>query len=91
MQDSPKTHGLRPLRPVSRRTALRYGAAASALTGLGAASAAIGSPTAAAAAPMLIDYAAHQIPAEHIKAAGYAGVVNYVSMSRPGTNFGAKP
>ena len=91
MQDSPETLGLRPSRPVSRRNALRYAAAASALAGLGTGSAALGSPTAAAATPMLIDYAAHQIPAEHIKAAGYAGVVNYVSLSRPGTNFGAKP
>ena len=90
MQDSPETFGLRPSRPVSRRDALRFAAAASAVAGLGAAAAA-GSPTAAAAAPQLIDYAAHQIPAEHIRAAGYAGVVNYVSLSRPGTNFGAKP
>ncbi|CAN5411798.1 DUF1906 domain-containing protein [soil metagenome] len=91
MPHPPETLGPRPLRPVSRRDALRYAAAASALTGLSAGSAALGSPTAAAATPMLIDYAAHQIPAEHIKAAGYAGVVNYVSLSRPGTNFGAKP
>lgn len=91
MQDSPETLGLRSRRPVSRRDALRLAAAASALAGTGAAAAAAGSPTAAAAAPQLIDFAAHQIPAEHIRAAGYAGVVNYVSMSRPGTNFGAKP
>lgn len=58
------------------------------MVGLGAAAT---SPSASAAGPLLIDYAAHQIPAEHIRAAGYAGVVNYVSMSRPGTNFGAKP
>jgi hypothetical protein len=78
------------LRPASRRDALRYAAAAS-LAGLGAAAAGAGSPPAAAAASRLIDYAAHQIPAHHIRAAGYAGVVNYVSMSRPGTSFGAKP
>ena len=41
--------------------------------------------------PAGIDFAAAQIPAEHIKAAGYAGVVNYVSLSRPGSTFGAKP
>ena len=40
---------------------------------------------------MLIDYAMRQIPAADIRAAGYAGVVNYVSLSRPGSNFGAKP
>ena len=91
MQDLPETCGPKPSRSVSRRDALRYAAAASALAGLGAASAGAGSPAAAAAAPKLIDFAAHQIPAPHIRAAGYSGVVNYVSMSRPGTNFGAKP
>ena len=40
---------------------------------------------------MLIDYAMRQIPAADIRAAGYAGVINYVSLSRPGSNFGAKP
>ena len=76
---------------VSRRDALRYGTAASALAGLGLASASAGAPEAAAAAPMLIDYAMSQIPAADIRAAGYAGVINYVSLSRPGSNFGAKP
>ena len=77
------------LRTVSRRDALRYAAA---LAGLGATSVACGMPTAAAAAPpQLIDFAAHQIPAQQIRAAGYSGVVNYVSMSRPGSSFGAKP
>ncbi|OBH53361.1 twin-arginine translocation pathway [Mycobacterium colombiense] len=74
---------------VSRRDALRYAAA---LAGLGAASIACGMPTAVAAAPpQLIDFAARQIPAQQIRAAGYSGVVNYVSMSRPGSSFGAKP
>ena len=59
--------------------------------GLAAASATVGVPAASAAAPQLIDYAMRQIPAEHIRAAGYAGVINYVSLSRPGANFGAKP
>src|SRR6201996_5841286 len=76
------------LRTVSRRDALRYAAA---FAGLGAASA-CGMPTAAAAAPpQLIDFAARQIPAQQIRAAGYRGVVNYVSESRPGSSFGAKP
>ncbi|CQD14958.1 twin-arginine translocation pathway [Mycobacterium lentiflavum] len=76
-------------RVVSRRDALRYAAA---VAGLGAASVACGLPTAAATAPpQLIDFAAHQIPAQQIRAAGYSGVVNYVSMSRPGSSFGAKP
>lgn len=78
-----------PSRTVSRRDALRYAAT---LAGLGAASVACGMPTATAAAPpQLIDFAAHQIPAQQIRAAGYSGVVNYVSLSRPGSSFGAKP
>ena len=76
------------LRTVCRRYALRY---ASALAGLGATSVGCGMPTAAAAAPQLIDFAARQIPAQHIRAAGYSGVVSYVSVSRPGSSFGAKP
>lgn len=61
----------------------------SALPGFYAASAAV--PAAAAASPKLIDFAMHQIPAEQIRAAGYSGVINYVSLSRPGSSFGAKP
>lgn len=91
MQDSAVTPGLRRQRPVSRRDALRYATAASALGGLGAASASLGTPEAVAASSQLIDYAMRQIPAADIRAAGYAGVINYVSLSRPGSNFGAKP
>ena len=83
MQDLPGTTSLRQSRPVSRRDALRYATAVSALAGLGAASVGFGTP-AAAAAPQLIDFAMRQIPAQHIRAAGYSGVVNYVSLSRPG-------
>ena len=91
MQDLPGTTSRRRSRPVSRRDALRYATAVSALAGLDAASVGFGTPTAAAAAPQLIDFAARQIPAQHIRAAGYSGVVNYVSLSRPGSSFGAKP
>lgn len=70
---------------------LRYTSAASALAGLGAVGAGRAAPQAAAAAPTLIDYAMRQIPAQAIRAAGHAGVINYVSTSRPGSNFGAKP
>ena len=77
-------------RSVTRRDALRYATAVSAV-GLGAASVNVGAPQATAAAPMLIDYAMRQIPAADIRAAGYAGVINYVSTSRPGSSFGAKP
>jgi Domain of unknown function (DUF1906) len=80
-------HGRR-LPTVSRRDALRY---ATALAGLSAAAVGCGMPTAAAATPQLIDFAAQQIPAQAIRAAGYSGVVNYVSLSRPGASFGAKP
>jgi hypothetical protein len=91
VQSSSESTGCRRSRPVSRRDALRYATTASALAGLGAASASVGTPTAAAAAPQLIDYAMRQIPAADIRAAGYSGVINYVSLSRPGSSFGAKP
>lgn len=39
----------------------------------------------------VIDFSAGFIPAKDIVAAGYAGVVCYVSESRPGSNFAAKP
>src|SRR3954468_19312712 len=76
--------------PISRRDALRYATAASALVGLGAA-AGVGAPVASAAAPTLIDFAMRQVPAQDIRPAGHSGVINYVSTSRPGSSFGAKP
>ncbi|SPM28221.1 DUF1906 domain-containing protein [Mycobacterium terramassiliense] len=84
-------------RAIPRRDVLRYGIAISALPGLYAGVASVAVPTAAAiptaagATPRLIDFAMSQIPAEHIRAAGYAGVINYVSLSRPGSSMGAKP
>ncbi|WP_225732396.1 MULTISPECIES: DUF1906 domain-containing protein [unclassified Nocardia] len=39
----------------------------------------------------LIDFSAREINPQSIKSAGYDGVIAYVSESRPGTNFGAKP
>jgi hypothetical protein len=75
---------------ISRRDALCYATAASVLAGLSAVTGAR-TPAAAAAAPPLIDYAMRQIPAQDIRAAGHAGVINYVSTSRPGSSFGAKP
>jgi hypothetical protein len=91
MRDTPWTTRRRPSRPVSRRQALRYATAASALAGFGAAAAGVSTPTASAAAPTLIDYAMRQIPAQDIRGAGHSGVINYVSTSRPGSSFGAKP
>jgi hypothetical protein len=91
VQDSSSFPGLRRSGPVSRRDAFRYAAAASALAGLGAAAISAGSPALAAATPTLIDFAMRQIPAQDIRAAGHSGVINYVSLSRPGSSFGAKP
>src|ERR1700754_3633214 len=78
-------------RPIARRDVLRYAIGLSVLPAMYATSARAAVPAAAAAAPKLIDFAQRQIPAEHIRAAGYAGVINYVSLSRPGSSFGAKP
>lgn len=47
--------------------------------------------TAAAADVRLIDFAERTIPPEEIKTAGYDGVISYVSESRPGADFEAKP
>ncbi|MEE6177308.1 DUF1906 domain-containing protein [Mycobacterium sp. 050134] len=57
---------------------------------LGAA-AGLEAPAASAAATRLIDFAERRISPDEIKVAGYDGVVNYVSASRPGANFEAKP
>jgi hypothetical protein len=76
---------------ISRRDALRYAAAASALAGLATSTIGAATPVASAAAPTLIDYAMRQIPASDVRAAGHAGVINYVALSRPGSSFGAKP
>ena len=84
-------------RPISRRDVLRCAVAMSALPAVYAASASVAVPKAAAiptavpATPKLIDFAMRQVPAEQIRAAGYAGVINYVSLSRPGSAMGAKP
>lgn len=75
----------------SRRDLLRYALTAPAAVGLGTLAASVGIPPAAAAGAQLIDFASRTIAPAAIKAAGYAGVVSYVSESRPGANFGAKP
>ena len=71
---------------ISRRELAKY-AAAAALLGLAAAR----RRRASADNPRLIDFAERRIAPDEIKAAGYAGVVNYVSEARPGANFEAKP
>ncbi|OBI99446.1 twin-arginine translocation pathway [Mycobacterium alsense] len=97
MQDLSVDVCLQRSRAIPRRDVLRYAIAVSALPGLyaGLASVAVSPaaaiPSTAAATPKLIDFAMRQIPAEHIRAAGYSGVINYVSLSRPGSSMGAKP
>lgn len=68
---------------------LKYACSAPIL--LGALATAAGAPTASAAGVKVIDFSAQTIAPNQIKAAGFSGVVAYVSLSRPGANFGAKP
>jgi hypothetical protein len=75
---------------VSRREFIKYGSAAVAVS-LGPAAAMLDGRTASADTIRLIDFAERRIAPDQIKSAGYAGVVNYVSESRPGANFEAKP
>src|SRR5271163_781130 len=77
-------------RTVSRRELVKRGAAAAALT-LGPLGSMLQGRRASADNVRLIDFAVRRIPPEEIKSAGYSGVVNYVSESRPGANFEAKP
>src|SRR5271168_3956603 len=77
-------------RTVSRRELVKRGAAAVALT-LGPLGSMLQGRTASADNVRLIDFAERRIAPDEIKSAGYAGVVNYVSESRPGANFEAKP
>lgn len=77
-------------RQITRRDVFRYTAAISAMPGWYTATAGA-LPATPGATPKLIDFAMRQIPAEQIRAAGYHGVINYVSLSRPGSSFGAKP
>src|ERR1700734_851467 len=75
---------------VSRREFIKYGSALIALS-FGPAAGMLDGPKAAADNIRLIDFAERRIAPDQIKSAGYAGVVNYVSESRPGANFEAKP
>ena len=76
--------------PISRRELGKY-AAAAALLSLAPLGATLDARIASADNPRLIDFAERRIAPSDIKSAGYAGVVNYVSESRPGANFEAKP
>ena len=91
MHDPPAPCGRSGQRPVSRRTVLKYAFSVPVLLSLSTVAATLGTQTASAANIQLIDFAEKLIPPDLIKAAGYAGVVQYVSESRPGANFEAKP
>ncbi|MDD4868288.1 MAG: DUF1906 domain-containing protein [Mycobacterium sp.] len=86
MHDAPP----RGIRLFSRRAVFKFALAPVALN-VGVAAAAVGAEDALADDIKLIDFAQRRIPPDQIKSAGYAGVVNYVSESRPGADFGAKP
>lgn len=75
---------------LSRRDVLKY-ALSPVLLSLGTLAAPVEFPKASAAGMQLIDFAVRRIAPDEIKSAGYDGVVNYVSQSRPGANFEAKP
>jgi hypothetical protein len=77
-------------RTVSRRELAKY-AAVAALLSLAPLGATLDGRKASADNVRLIDFAERRIAPAEIKSAGYAGVVNYVSESRPGANFEAKP
>ena len=94
MRDSAGRDGRGNRRSPSRRDVLKYAgtyAFAPALLSLGALAPGPGAPNASAAGMRLIDFAERRIAPDEIKSAGYDGVVNYVSLSRPGANFEAKP
>jgi hypothetical protein len=77
-------------RALSRRDVIKF-ALSPVLVGLAPLATTLGGQQASAAGIRLIDFAERRIPPDQIKSAGYAGVVNYVSESRPGANFEAKP
>lgn len=73
---------------LSRRTVLKYAAAAPAALGLGGLAAAAGAATASAESlGILLDYSAGVLKAADIKAAGALGAIRYVSDRRPGAQW----
>lgn len=85
---APRKHGGQ--QSVSRREVFKYALAPAALS-LAPLAATLDAPRATADDIRLIDFAEKRIAPDEIKAAGYTGVVNYVSLCRPGANFEAKP
>ena len=90
VQDSAAAGASGGQQSLSRRDVLKY-AVAPVLLSLCTLAAPIEFPKASAAGMRLIDFAECRIAPDEIKSAGYDGVVNYVSQSRPGANFEAKP
>ena len=90
MHDSAAQFGCGKQRSASRREVLKY-AFSPLLLSLTTLAATPDAQKASAANIRLIDFAERRIPPDEIKSAGYDGVVNYVSESRPGANFEAKP
>jgi len=90
VRDSAGPSGRGDPRSPSRRDVFKYALAPVLLSAATLAAGAEGS-RASAAGLRLIDFAERRISPDEIKAAGYDGVVNYVSQSRPGANFEAKP
>jgi hypothetical protein len=78
-------------RSISRREVLKYAFSAPVFLSLGAVAGTFATRPASAANIRLIDFAERIIPPDQITSAGYGGVVVYVSESRPGANFEAKP
>ncbi|MBB3115820.1 DUF1906 domain-containing protein [Corynebacterium bovis] len=77
-----------------RARAATAGAGAAGTAGAGA-SATTGAPSPAGARPTplgtVVDFSSAPVPPALIARDGHLGVVSYVSLSRPGANFGAKP
>lgn len=73
---------------LSRRTVLKYAAAAPAALGLGGLAGAVGAASASAESlGILLDYSAGVLKAADIKAAGALGAIRYVSDRRPGAQW----
>jgi hypothetical protein len=90
VRDSAAAGGCGDQRSPSRRDVLKY-VVSPFLLSLGTLAAGLDGSKASATDLKLIDFAERRIPPDQIKSAGYDGVVNYVSQSRPGANFEAKP
>lgn len=78
-------------RAVSRRELLQYACSTPVLLSLGGLASTLGGQQASAATPKLIDFTENIVAPDLIKSAGYAGVVVFVSESRPGADFDFKP